>query len=75
LAERRGDSSEAATDRTWFQIIYGNTVWELDEARTARTGHPGDSIGSNAPFYGHYTYRRPTPWNLIAGDLLRIVTP
>jgi hypothetical protein len=34
---------------------------------------PRPSAGNSAAFYGHYTYRRPTPWDLLAAGIPRLV--
>lgn len=74
LASRRGDTAMAADYQQWFRVIYGNVIVGLFEVRTSRDAPPADSTGSNASFYGHYTYRRPTPWNLVGDRLLRLVS-
>jgi putative inorganic carbon (HCO3(-)) transporter len=70
---RRSDETEARQFDVWFQVIYGNTVPGLSETRVVGLNEsPADATGSTAPFYGHYTYRRPTPWNLISDSVLRL---
>jgi O-antigen ligase/tetratricopeptide (TPR) repeat protein len=74
LDARFGDVAGAESDRTWFQLIYGSTAESVYEERLDSVpSNPSGNSGTTSPFYGHFTYRRPTPWNQIV-DLVPHLT-
>jgi O-antigen ligase len=60
-----GDLEAVRRFRTWGLIIYGSTVPGDRALRVTRAPQPEETAGSTGIFYGHYTYRRPTPWDMI----------
>jgi tetratricopeptide (TPR) repeat protein len=74
LARRAGDTEAAADDERWGNLA---SVYAGFLARPTGTAPRGGSavgtVGSTAQFYGHYTYRRPTPWDLIPIDLPHLI--
>ncbi|MBA2381793.1 MAG: O-antigen ligase family protein [Chloroflexi bacterium] len=74
LEDRRGDHSGADADRRWFAIIYGSVAeFAYDLRISSVPSAPGERAGVVGPFYGHFTYRRPTAWNQVV-DLLSHLT-
>jgi tetratricopeptide (TPR) repeat protein len=62
---------DAARLRDWADIINAGTDPRAYEVRVLEPADFGKAF-SVASFYGHYTYRRPTPWDLLAPSLLHI---
>lgn len=72
IASRYGDGGRAERYQTWGEIA--NPFFRAAEMRTTTRPVAGiDVAGSLARFFGHYTYRRPTPWDLLAPELPRLV--
>jgi len=71
IANRLGLEDDLDRYGRWIGILNAGTTGELRvvDAATAL----GSRAGSLAPFYGHYTYRRPTPWDLIVASLPHLV--
>ncbi len=69
VATHIGDRDMAADLKRWADIRYAGTDPLAYEVRVAPPNDP-DVFGYGlASFYGHYTYRRPTPWNLLVPSL------
>lgn len=70
LTAREGDAKAAEGFRDWARIVNGSNVREAWEVRV-ETDVAADrlGVGSDALFYGHYTYRRPTPWEMLPPGL------
>ena len=73
LSDHLGHPDDAERYRTWANIdnglagIPGLTVHvTLGPQGASRNG------GITSSFYGHYTYRRPTPWDQLPVDVLRL---
>lgn len=71
VADRVGDHAAALRFRQWADIVSGGAGTSGQTVRVAATGHI-EPAGSNAEFYGHYTYRRPTPWDQLVPGLPRL---
>jgi len=68
-----GDDAEANRYRAWANTIVGGAYAAGAELRVARVTLVGRSDEGNvALFYGYYTYRRPTPWDLLGPDLVHL---
>jgi hypothetical protein len=51
-------------------VVNGSNIDAAWETRVATDLPPGRfGAGSEALFYGHYTYRRPTPWGMLPPGL------
>lgn len=72
LAGRAGDRVTQDRYLAWVNVITGASQLgaELRVSRSEVTGRA--TQGGVAEFWGEYTYRRPTPWDLLAGDLLHL---
>jgi len=70
FARRDGDVAAADGFERWANLteVYSGSGFR-DMAINTGPPDPSSTVGSSAGFYGHYTYRRPTPWNLIPIDL------
>jgi tetratricopeptide (TPR) repeat protein len=74
VSAHAGDAVSARRFRDWAEIVEGGASVNCYEVRV--TDDPADERGSTgnlARFYGHYTYRRPTPWDLVAAGVPRLV--
>ena len=73
LARRAGDIAAAERFERWANIteVYSGAGFR-DMTIATGPADPATTTGSSAAFYGHYTYRRPTPWNLIPRDLTQL---
>ena len=75
VAARRGDDRDAERYRAWAEILVGGlgaTVREIRVGGPAVTA-ADDVAGISGLYYGHYTYRRPTPANQLVPDLPHLV--
>jgi tetratricopeptide (TPR) repeat protein len=73
LEGRAGDDVEANRYRAWANTILGGSYAAGAELRVSSTPQVGRSdAGDPALFYGHYTYRRPTPWDLLVPSLVHL---
>lgn len=68
IAERFGDHAGALRFRQWADIASGSIGATGLTVRVTDAG-PINPAGSNAEFYGQYTYRRPTPWDQLVPGL------
>jgi O-antigen ligase len=74
VSARAGDAPAAARFRRLIRFVSVSGSPGGYEIRAGSRGHVSDaSAGSLAPFYGHYTYRRPTPWDLISPGIPRLI--
>jgi tetratricopeptide (TPR) repeat protein len=76
LHSRLGDEEVANDYRRWAEYINGGASAGAHEVRvgTAEAARQNDARAGNlATFYGHYAYRRPTPWDLLVPGLPRLV--
>ena len=73
VSAHQGDAEQAARFRAWADEIESSS-FEGYEVRieTGRLAER-DNAGSGVRFYGAYTYRRPTPNDLVAAGLPRLV--
>jgi tetratricopeptide (TPR) repeat protein len=68
-----GNDREANRYRAWANTILGNAYVGGAELRVNTAVQVGRSDAGNAAlFYGYYTYRRPTPWDLLVPDLVHL---
>jgi O-antigen ligase/tetratricopeptide (TPR) repeat protein len=58
----------------WGNIVNGNAGLLSQELRTSTTDEPNGGAGFASQFYGHYTYRRPTPWDLTPDGVLALIS-
>ncbi len=73
LAARAGDSRRARAFRSWLDGFSPGAGTGGLEVRVTDAA-PGYGVaGSSAMFYGHYSYRRPTPWDLLVPSLPHLV--
>jgi tetratricopeptide (TPR) repeat protein len=73
VAGRTGDLSEANRYRARANTILGGSYTAGAELRVRSGEQVGRSdAGNPAQFYGHYTYRRPTPWDLLVPSLVHL---
>ena len=73
LEGHAGNDAEANRFRSWANTIIGNAYVAGAELRVNRNAQVGRSdAGNEALFYGYYTYRRPTPWDLLVPDLVHL---
>ncbi len=69
IASRAGEIDEANRYRTWMFTV-GRGAVHGAELRVSTTPLVGRTVEGNlALFYGTYTYRRPTPWDLLVPSL------
>jgi hypothetical protein len=76
LHSQIGDEDVANDYRRWAEYINGGASAGAHEVRvgTVEIARASDArAGNGATFYGHYTYRRPTPWDLLVPGLPRLV--
>jgi O-antigen ligase len=72
IASRRGFIDEARRYGDWANVVNGLASRGGMELRIVPAPTPGSSDGTSAAFYGHYTYRRPTPWDLLPLNVVRV---
>ena len=72
IASRRGFIDEARRYGDWANVVNGLASRGGMELRIVPAPTPGSSDGTSVAFYGHYTYRRPTPWDLLPPTVLRV---
>jgi tetratricopeptide (TPR) repeat protein len=73
LEGHAGDDGEANRYRAWANTIVGGAYVAGAELRVRQTVQIGRSeAGNPALFYGYYTYRRPTPWDLLVPSLVHL---
>lgn len=63
LLRREGDSAAAARYERWADTVAVLSGAGSYEARVVDVADGERLAGVSSAFYGHYTYRRPTPWN------------
>jgi putative inorganic carbon (HCO3(-)) transporter len=74
LTARQGNARLADTFRDWARIVNGSNVDQAWETRVTSELPPGRvGAGSESLFYGHYTYRRPTPWEMLPPGLDHLI--
>jgi hypothetical protein len=72
LSARAGEEDEANRYRKWAFSL-GYDALASVELRVSPKPLIGRSVQGNiAEFYGTYTYRRPTPWDLLVPSLLHL---
>ncbi|MEW5991525.1 MAG: O-antigen ligase family protein [Chloroflexota bacterium] len=75
IAGRDGDVRAAAKYRLTAGLTLGGEEESASLLRVAGTQESGRWMsGGPAEFWGYYTYRRPTPWDLLVPDLVHLVT-
>jgi O-antigen ligase len=73
LFARRGDDASANLYRRWAFTASSTAVPTGAELRVSDSPKVGRTIaGSVAEFWGTYTYRRPTPWNILVPSLIQL---
>jgi O-antigen ligase/tetratricopeptide (TPR) repeat protein len=73
LEGHTGNDPEANRYRAWANTVEGNAYVAGAELRVNPTVQVGRSeAGNEALFYGYYTYRRPTPWDLLVPSLVHL---
>jgi O-antigen ligase/tetratricopeptide (TPR) repeat protein len=76
LSDRFGDEDRADRYRKWAEIVNGTSSQSAHEFQVAVGGISEVGVpGTNSEFYGHYTYRRPTPWDQFPLDVVRPFLP
>ncbi len=74
VAEHRGDHASAERYRAWIDVVLGGAGATGREVRVGpTTGDAEDVAGIASMYYGHYTYRRPTPWDQLVVGLPTLV--
>jgi O-antigen ligase/tetratricopeptide (TPR) repeat protein len=58
----------------WAGIVNGTAGASATDIQTTPAGSEAASAGFSSSFYGHYTYRRPTPWNLTPDGVLGLLS-
>jgi O-antigen ligase/tetratricopeptide (TPR) repeat protein len=72
LSARDGNTAEADRYRAWSFPLLGESTGPF-EVRVSEAPVLGSAIqGDVAAFYGTYTYRRTTPWNLLVPSLVQL---
>jgi hypothetical protein len=74
VSAHAGNGPQADRFRAWADFVNGGAAAAGFETRVSTD--PLDTratAGYSARFYGHYTYRRPTPWDLLAAGVPRLV--
>lgn len=69
----RADPGSSTQYVRWAEIVNGTAGAGVRAIRTIQTRSSEADAGFSSTFYGHYTYRRPTPWSLTPGDLTRLL--
>jgi tetratricopeptide (TPR) repeat protein len=76
LADRFGEPDRADRYRKWAEIVNGTSSQSAHEFQVAVGGTSEVGVpGTYSEFYGHYTYRRPTPWDQFPLDVVRPFVP
>jgi tetratricopeptide (TPR) repeat protein len=74
LIVHREHPAAAAPYIRWSDIVNATAGAGSKEIRTSTEGKPNAGTGFSSSFYGHYTYSRPTPWDLTPGGVVELVT-
>jgi O-antigen ligase len=73
LYARHGDDANANLYRRWAYTANSVAVTSGTELRVSQHPMLGRTVaGDVAEFWGTYTYRRPTPWNLLVPSLIQL---
>jgi O-antigen ligase len=73
LSDHAGNAAAAERYRKWANIDNGlSGIPGLTVHVTVGPSGPSRNGGITSAFYGHYTYRRPTPWDQLPTDVLRL---
>jgi tetratricopeptide (TPR) repeat protein len=73
LYARRGDDVNANLYRRWAYTASSVAVASGTELRVSDGPKLGRTVaGDVAEFWGTYTYRRPTPWNILVPSLIQL---
>jgi tetratricopeptide (TPR) repeat protein len=73
LSDHLGHPDAAERYRKWANIDNGLAgIPGLTVHVTVGPASPSSNGGITSSFYGHYTYRRPTPWDQLPIDVLRL---
>jgi tetratricopeptide (TPR) repeat protein len=73
LSDHLGHPAEARRYRAWANIDNGlSGIPGLTVHVTVGPSGPSRNGGITSAFYGHYTYRRPTPWDQLPIDVWRL---
>jgi O-antigen ligase len=73
LYARRGDDVNANLYRRWAYTASSVAVASGTELRVSDGPKLGRTVaGDIAEFWGTYTYRRPTPWNILVPSLIQL---
>jgi hypothetical protein len=73
VAGHQGNSDLAGDLRSWADVVNGLSSQASYELRFAMPGIPPSEVaGLQGRLYGHYTYRRPTPFDQVPAGLLRL---
>ena len=73
LHARRGDDMNANVYRRWAFTASSVAVPTGAELRVSDGPKLGRTVAGNvAEFWGTYTYRRPTPWNILVPSLIQL---
>jgi len=75
LSDKAGDTTAADRYRLWADYVQGGASElgsELDVGTETTAGQR--LAGGPADFWGTYTYRRPTPWDVLVPSLVHLVT-
>jgi hypothetical protein len=73
LHARRGDDANANLYRRWAYTASSVAVELGAELRVSDEPKLGRTVAGNvAEFWGTYTYRRPTPWNILVPSLIQL---
>jgi O-antigen ligase len=74
VSAHAGDKAQADRFREWAEYVNGGAGAAGFETRVSTNpADPRATTGYSARFYGHYTYRRPTPWDLLPAGVPRLV--
>jgi tetratricopeptide (TPR) repeat protein len=73
VASRSGDYGRAAAFRSWANTVSPDAGTAGFEVRVRASHSSANLAGIGSLFYGHYLYRRPTPWDLLVTSLPQIV--
>ncbi len=74
IAARRGDDAEVLRYRRWMDVVIGGAGAGGREVRVDWTHARSDELtGLSGEYYGHYTYRRATPWDQLVPGLPALV--
>ena len=74
LEKRRGDTDAADRYLRWAYEASSGAGSAGSELRVSRDPMVGRTVaGGQADFWGTYSYRRPTPWNLLVPSVVQLV--